>query len=159
MAASFPGRPFFCLQNIAIRSSVNASTRPWKTGSATRVWGTRMNQRAYTLELLQLASAVPSGNRQAFMTAFQASEKNPVVLFGFNIFLGALGVDRFLVGDILAGVLKLLTLGGLGLWQLIDCFLIGSRARNKNLELARQLANSFSRTAQPGADESTATSS
>ena len=116
-----------------------------------------MNQRAYTLELLQLASAVPSGNRQAFMTAFQASEKNPVVLFGFNIYLGALGVDRFLVGDILAGVLKLLTLGGLGLWQLIDCFLIGSRARNKNLELARQLANSFSRTAQPGADESTAT--
>ncbi|MFT6661457.1 MAG: TM2 domain-containing membrane protein YozV [Maricaulis maris] len=106
-----------------------------------------MNQRAYTLELLQIASSVPADNRAPFLTAFQASEKNPVLLFGFNIWLGWLGIDRFLVGDIVAGILKLITFGGLGLWQLIDCFLIGGRARSKNIELARQMAASFTRPA------------
>lgn len=102
-----------------------------------------MNQQSYTIELNTLIRSLPAENQVNFLTAFQPSEKNPVVLFGFNIWLGWLGLDRFLVGDVLAGVLKLLTLGGFGLWQLIDCFLIGGRARDKNIELARRMAASF----------------
>ncbi|MFC1929937.1 TM2 domain-containing protein [Chloroflexota bacterium] len=34
--------------------------------------------------------------------------------------LGYLGVDRFYKGQVLWGVLKLITIGGLGLWWLID---------------------------------------
>ena len=103
-----------------------------------------MNRHSYTTELLTIIASLPEGNRQGFVSAFLASEKNPVLLYGFNIWLGFLGIDRFLVGDILAGVLKLITLGGFGLWQLIDCFLIGGRARQKNIEHARQLRDSFS---------------
>ncbi|MEN0651940.1 MULTISPECIES: TM2 domain-containing protein [Hyphobacterium] len=102
-----------------------------------------MNQRAYTLELHSIINSIPEANRNNFLTAFQASEKNPVLLFGFNIWLGALGIDRFLVGDIVAGVLKLITLGGFGIWQLIDCFLIGGRARDKNIQLARQMRDTY----------------
>lgn len=102
-----------------------------------------MNLRGYTVELASIISSVPESSRQSFLSAFQASEKNPTLLFGFNVWLGWLGVDRFLVGDIVAGILKLITLGGFGLWQLIDCFLIGSRARSKNIALARQLQTSF----------------
>lgn len=110
-----------------------------------------MNQQSYTLELSTIISSLPEENRRSFITAFQASEKNPLVLFGFNIWLGWLGIDRFLVGDVVAGVLKLLTFGGFGLWQLIDCFLIGGRARDKNIRHARAMADSFARTSAPAA--------
>lgn len=108
-----------------------------------------MNQRSYTLELTTIITSLPETSRSNFLTAFQASEKNPVILFGFNIWLGWLGIDRFVVGDIVAGILKLLTVGGFGIWQLIDCFLIGGRAREKNIQLARQMAQSFDRSAAP----------
>lgn len=104
-----------------------------------------MNQQSYTLELMQIVGNVPAESRNSFITAFQASEKNPVVLYGFNIWLGWLGIDRFLVGDVVAGILKLLTVGGFGIWVLIDYFLIGGRAREKNIRLARQMAESFKR--------------
>lgn len=108
-----------------------------------------MNQQSYTLELTTLITGLPEHSRQSFLTAFQASEKNPVVLYGFNIWLGWLGIDRFLVGDVVAGIFKLLTMGGFGIWQLVDCFLIGSRAREKNIQLAREMARSFERPAAP----------
>ncbi len=38
----------------------------------------------------------------------------------FTWLLGGLGIDRFMRGQILYGVLKLITVGGCGIWALID---------------------------------------
>ena len=40
------------------------------------------------------------------------------------IFLGVLGIHRFYVGKVGTGILQLLTLGGLGIWVLIDFVMI-----------------------------------
>ncbi len=52
------------------------------------------------------------------------SEKGfvPTILLCF--FLGALGVHRFYVGKIGTGILQLLTLGGLGIWVLVDFIMV-----------------------------------
>ena len=43
-----------------------------------------------------------------------------------SIFLGELGIDRFYLGKIGTGILKLITLGGFGIWWLIDVILIAT---------------------------------
>jgi TM2 domain-containing membrane protein YozV len=50
--------------------------------------------------------------------------KSKVVAALLCFFLGALGVHRFYVGKVGTGILQLLTLGGLGLWVLIDFIVI-----------------------------------
>src|SRR5699024_5028797 len=51
--------------------------------------------------------------------------------------LGGLGADRFYLGKIGTGVLKLITFGGLGLWSLIDLIitLVGARKDKHGLPL------------------------
>ncbi|HWM17789.1 MAG TPA: TM2 domain-containing protein [Microbacterium sp.] len=39
------------------------------------------------------------------------------------IFLGELGIDRFYLGKVGTGILKLITFGGFGIWWLIDIIL------------------------------------
>lgn len=57
-------------------------------------------------------------------TAPDVGEKGfvPAILLCF--FLGALGAHRFYVGKIGTGILMLLTLGGFGIWAIIDFIMI-----------------------------------
>ena len=50
--------------------------------------------------------------------------KNKVVAILLSLFLGGLGIDRFYLGYIGTGILKLITFGGFGIWALIDLILI-----------------------------------
>ena len=49
-----------------------------------------------------------------------APQKSFVATWLLAWFLGTFGIDRFYLGKIGTGILKLITLGGLGLWSLID---------------------------------------
>jgi len=50
-----------------------------------------------------------------------------------SIFFGTLGVDRFIMKKVGTGLLKLFTLGGLGIWWLIDVILIATKYKYKNV--------------------------
>lgn len=52
------------------------------------------------------------------------SEKDWLITLILSILVGGFGIDRFYTGSVLLGILKLVTLGGLGLWWLIDLIML-----------------------------------
>ena len=58
--------------------------------------------------------------------------KNPTTALIISIFLGSYGIDRFYIGCTGMGVGKLLTCGGLGIWTIIDWFLISGATKEVN---------------------------
>lgn len=68
-----------------------------------------------------------------------AKFKDPTTILIISILVGHLGVDRFLLGDTGLGVGKLLTCGGLGIWTIVDWFMIQKVTRDKNMEKIHQL--------------------
>jgi len=60
------------------------------------------------------------GMEQAAMT----SDADWTTLLLLSLFLGALGVDHFYTGKTMTGILKLITVGGCGIWALIDLIMV-----------------------------------
>lgn len=60
--------------------------------------------------------------------------KDPITSIILSVLLGQFGADRFYLEQIGIGIAKLLTCGGLGVWTLIDLFLIMDATRQYNLQ-------------------------
>jgi len=63
-------------------------------------------------------NAVPPVSTEA------VSPKSRTVASVLCFFLGWLGIHRFYVGKTGTGILMIITLGGLGIWQLIDLIML-----------------------------------
>lgn len=68
-----------------------------------------------------------------FLSVQACELKDPTALLIASILLGSFGIDRFLLGDIGMGILKLLTCGCCGILTLIDWFTIMKKTKQKNL--------------------------
>ncbi|EMY35811.1 hypothetical protein D477_002436 [Arthrobacter crystallopoietes BAB-32] len=65
-------------------------------------------------------------------------QKSFVATWLLALFLGIFGVDRFYLGKVGTGVLKLVTFGGLGVWALVDLIIVlaGKTRDKRGLPLA-----------------------
>ncbi|UOG74038.1 TM2 domain-containing protein [Hymenobacter tibetensis] len=87
--------------------------------------------------------AIKKAAKEARKVAEVAAEgKSQLTAVLLSFFLGGLGVDRFYLGYTGLGILKLITLGGLGIWALIDFIriLIGD-LKPKGGEYAKKLGD------------------
>lgn len=64
--------------------------------------------------------------------------KDPQTSLLVSIFVGYLGIDRFIIGDTGLGVGKLLTCGGFYVWWIVDIFMIQAATREKNFQKLQQ---------------------
>ena len=76
-------------------------------------------------------------DKWAYLQSLQL--KDPTTSIIVSILAGNLGIDRFLIGDTGLGIGKLLTCGGLGIWAIVDWFLIMDATREKNMEKIQEL--------------------
>lgn len=58
--------------------------------------------------------------------------KDPTTILLVSIFLGVLGIDRFMLGDTGLGILKLLTGGVCGIMTIVDWFTVSKKAKEVN---------------------------
>ncbi len=107
-----------------------------------------MNKGQYfpEFQLKQLRDELMALSHERFMLVTSIEYRDPTLLLLLSIFLGYLGVDRFLLGDVGQGVGKLLTtlFCGIGfIWWFIDLFQISQATRNYNYLKLRQAINLY----------------
>jgi TM2 domain-containing membrane protein YozV len=100
-----------------------------------------VNKLEYLQALKSIRDSVPPDRRDNFDLQFGAREKDPAVALALSLYFGWFGVDRFYLGNILLGILKLITLGGWFVWAFIDWFLIMGSARRANARIALEAKN------------------
>ena len=74
-----------------------------------------------------------SASDDTFLTLQATELKDPTTVLLVSIFLGYLGIDRFLIGDVGIGILKLLTCGVCGILTIIDWFTISKKTKQLNM--------------------------
>jgi len=90
-------------------------------------------------QIPSISHALEKADESKFARVQAINYKDPIMLLIVSLVAGPLGVDRFVVGDVGLGIAKLLTCGGLGIWTIVDYFLIMGRAREVNYEQIQQV--------------------
>jgi len=93
------------------------------------------------MDLLALKKDLAAEELTMVNMELERRKKSPVVMWLLWFFTGGLGGHRYYLGDIGRGIAMTLTLGGLGIWALIDAFFISKRLEQKNSELEVDIIN------------------
>lgn len=91
------------------------------------------NQKYFPAEkMVYLKDKLRTMDEEKFSLVSTIELKDPTTLLLISLFLGVLGVDRFMLGDTGMGVLKLLTAGCCGILTIIDWFSITKKTKELN---------------------------
>jgi hypothetical protein len=85
-------------------------------------------------KLILIKEKLMSADDSKLMVVSSVEYKDPMTFLLISIFLGSLGIDRFMLGDTGMGILKLLTGGLCGILWLIDVVTIQDKAKEKNFQ-------------------------
>jgi hypothetical protein len=85
-------------------------------------------------QIMQIRERLLAADDSKWVAIQSLSLKDPQTSLILSILGGQLGIDRFVIGDTGLGVGKLLTCGGLGIWAIVDWFMIQGATREKNFE-------------------------
>ena len=99
-----------------------------------------MEQSKIDLFVSTMNEKFASTNMMAIRSQLEKLDDSRFALLIVSIFLGALGIDRFMLGQAGLGVLKLLTCGGAGIWTIVDWFIISGKTKEYNYKLFMQNA-------------------
>ncbi len=64
---------------------------------------------------------------------------NWILALVMSVLFGHLGVDRFIMGHVGLGILKLITAGGLGIWWIVDMVLIATKHEFKGVKWTNKI--------------------
>lgn len=95
-------------------------------GSETEVSVEFAKRDAKLVPVEDFLNSLGSNKRVGISTKSDISGKKWQTALALSVFLGILGFDRFYLGKIGTGILKLLTWGGFGIWWIIDIITIAS---------------------------------
>ena len=98
------------------------------------------------MEQQMLTQDLTEQQKVLFNGQFASEKKDRTLVFVLSVLFGTLGVDRFMVGDVGFGILKLLTFGGCGILWLVDLFLIWGRVDDFNRRKASELVTAIKMT-------------
>ncbi len=94
-----------------------------------------MNEKFPSSNMMQVRSQLEKLDDSKFGLVQSLNYKNPTTLLIVSLFIGGLGVDRFMLGQTGLGIAKLLTCGGFGIWTIVDWFTIMGKTKELNLEM------------------------
>ena len=91
------------------------------------------NQKYFPAEnIMYIKEKLMAMDESKFMMLQTIELKDPTTILLVSIFLGSLGIDRFMLGDIGMGVLKLLTCGVCGILTIVDWFTVSKKTKELN---------------------------
>ena len=91
------------------------------------------NQKYFPEEkIIFLKDKLRTMDEEKFTLVSAVELKDPTVILLVSLFLGVLGIDRFMLGETGMGILKLLTAGGCGILAIIDWFTVSKKAKELN---------------------------
>lgn len=91
------------------------------------------NQKYFPAEkIMYLKDKLRTMDEEKFALVSTIELKDPTTILLVSIFLGVLGIDRFMIGDTGMGILKLLTGGVCGILALVDWFTISKKTKDLN---------------------------
>ena len=91
------------------------------------------NQKYFPAEkIMYLKEKLAAMDESKFTMVSSVELKDPTTILLVSIFLGSLGIDRFMLGDTGMGILKLLTGGCCGILTIIDWFTVSKKTKELN---------------------------